>query len=157
MFDHSAARSTSRTRVIRYDDFQSPAGYGPDDYLKRWNNIYGPGELARGGSRAFEAGAFTVSAIPFRTGADDGVLDHIKYFAASAETFKVPRSGSVMLEATITARTPGTGEGRVVHGSYGPAGSYPKGPGFEATLLEPQQAAATIHLIDFHTCLLYTS
>lgn len=151
MSDHSKTGKSGKTRVIRYDDFRAPQGYDLNDYLARWDNIYGPGEMANGDTRTFEDGAFTISAVPFRTTADQSVFDHIKYMAASRETFALPANGSILLEATITAHTPGTEEGHVVRGTYGPGGSYPNGKPYEAALLLPQQAAVTMHLIDFNT------
>lgn len=138
-------------QVITYDIFSSPSGYGQEDYLKRWNNIYGPGELAVGATRSFDNTAMTVSAVPFRTSADESVFDHIKYFAVSSKTFDVPANGAVTLEASVTARTPGTEKNRVIHGSFGPAGSYPNGAPYQARVLEAQQACASIHMIDFQT------
>jgi len=142
---------SAKTRIIRYDDFRASQGYDLDDYLSRWNNIYGPGEMANADTRTFEDGAFKISALPFKTGADQSVFDHIKYFAASSETFAVPASGSITLEATVTARTEGVEPGRIVKGTYGPGGSYPNGKPYEAKLTDVQQAAATLHLIDFQT------
>lgn len=151
MTDRSNTQTSGKTRVIRYDDFRASQGYDLDDYLARWTNIYGPGEMANEDTRTFDDGVFTVSAIPYKTTADEGTFDHIKYMAASAETFAVPKSGSITLEATITAHTPGVEEGHVVRGVYGPKDSYPDGKPYEATLLLPQQAAVTMHLIDFNT------
>ena len=39
----------------------------------------------------------------------------------------------------------------MIHGSYGPPGSFPEGAPYAATTLEGQQAAATLHMIDFST------
>jgi len=51
----------------------------------------------------------------------------------------------------IMAETPGTQPGKVMKGTYGPSGSYPNGAPYLATLLEGQQAAATMHMMDFST------
>lgn len=151
MVDLTATSKTGKVRIVRYDDFAKPSGYGVGDYLEKWANIYGPGEMADTDTRRFSDGVFRISATPFKTGADESVLDHIKYFAASTETFQVPENGSVTLEANVNARTTGVKEGRIIKGTYGPGGSYPDGKPYEARLLEAQQAAATLHLIDFQT------
>src|SRR6266566_2667950 len=46
----------------------------------------------------------------------------------------------------IVAETPGTVEGHVVHGTYVQSGTP-----YAATVLQGQQAAATLHMIDFAT------
>lgn len=138
-------------RSIRHDDFQMHSGYRLEDYLEHWDNPYGPGEMAFTDTRAFRDGVFIVSATPFRTGADLGTLDHMKYFAVGRKQFEMPETGSIAFEATLEARTPGTVAGRIVHGVYGPAGAYPQGAPFAAALREGQQACATLHLVDIET------
>lgn len=96
-------------------------------------------------------GAISVSAVPFRTSADFSVFDHIKYFAASTRSFDVPRRGSITFTTEIDVKTPGTQPGRVIHGTYGPPGSYPSGAPYAAPTFEGQQAAATLHMVDFAT------
>lgn len=142
---------SGRTEVIHYDSFTSDPGYTLADYRERWENIYGLGELADNDTRVFDNASLTVSAVPFTTSADQSVFDHIKYFAASTRRFAVPRNGSITFEATIQAQTPGTEKGRVIKGSYGPGGSYPDGAPFTQEAREPQQANASMHLIDFNT------
>jgi len=46
----------------------------------------------------------------------------------------------------IAAETPGTVEGHVVHGTYVQSGAP-----YAATVLQGQQAAVTLHMIDFAT------
>lgn len=148
----TAARPPSTTvTVIEYDTFQKTGGYTIADYFAKWSNRYGPGEMAIRETRAFDNETFFVDATPFRTGADFSVFDHIKYLAISNRSFPVPAAGSIAFAADISAQTPGTRPGRVVHGTYGPAGSYPIGAPYAATLLQGQQAGATLHMIDFHT------
>ncbi|MGH8784988.1 MAG: DUF6081 family protein [Cupriavidus necator] len=137
--------------VFVYDSFDRPGGYTLADYAQKWTNTFGLGEMALEDTRRFADGKFSVAAVPFRTSADLGVFDHIKYFAASTQSFAVPREGSITFSAEIDVRTPGTQPGRVVHGTYGPAGSYPNGAPYAAATLEGQQAAATLHMIDFAT------
>ena len=67
----SAARS-----VVVYDDFNAP-GYDSSDYAAKWNNPYGPLELAAGGTQSFAGGRETVSAAPFHIAADFSVFDHL--------------------------------------------------------------------------------
>ena len=134
-----------------YDDFEDADGYTLADYAELWTNPYGLGEMAAGGTRTAEGGAFTADATPFTTAYDFGVFDHIKYLATSTETFTLPEHGYVEFAVDITAETPGTEPGRVVHGTYGPSGSYPAGEPWSAATLEGQQAAATLHMIDFRT------
>ena len=144
------------TRIV-YDDF-SGAGYGSDDYLAKWNNGFGPGEMAVEDTRTFDGSSFSVSALPFRTASDFSVFDHIKYLATSNESFGVPAKGSVTFSATIDATVVGTSPGgRVIHGIYGPSGcaddptcAAGRTP-WEAVALEGQQAGATLHMIDFAT------
>jgi Family of unknown function (DUF6081) len=147
----ASAAEKPRTTVVMYDNFEKPGGYTLADYLQKWSNKLGPGEMAVRETRKFDGGAFSVDAVPFRTGHDAGIFDHIKYFAASTETFRVPRRGSLEFSADITGETPGTQPGHVIHGTYGPPYSYPTGKPYQATLLEGQQAMVSLHMIDFRT------
>lgn len=140
-----------RTVVIQYDSFKRPGGYTLGHYAQKWSNPFGPGEMAVLDTRAFEHGKFSVSAVPFKTAADFSVFDHIKYFASSTQAFAIPANGSIMFSAEIEVSTPGTEPGRVIRGTYGPPGSYPSGAPYEARTMEGQQAAATLHMIDFET------
>jgi hypothetical protein len=129
------------TRVV-YDDFSG----GQSGYEAKWSNPYGPGELAAGGSASFSGGAFRADAVPFRTGADFSVFDHIKYLAVSNAAFEVPPNGSVTFSLDITAQTPGTERHHDVHGTYVQSGAP-----YAAKVLEGQQAGATLHMVDFTT------
>jgi hypothetical protein len=135
---------TQKTTVEVYDDFE--AGYSLADYQQKWSNPYGLGEMALGDTRSFSRGAFKVSAVPFRTGADFSVFDHLKYIAISNKSFPVPASGSLEISSTIKASTPGTQPGRIVHGTYVESGA----PYAEPTL-EGQQAGVVMNVIDFST------
>ena len=137
--------------VIEYDTFEKPGGYALTDYFDRWTNKYGPGEMAVNDTRAFDNETFVVGAVPFRTGADFSVFDHIKYLAISNESFVVPAVGSIEFSAEITAETPGTRPDHVVHGTYGLPGSFPLGAPYAAPVVQGQQAGATLHMIDFYT------
>lgn len=128
-----------------YDDFSDTDGYTLADYLTKWSNPYGPGEMAAGGTRTFAGGTFTAEATPFTTGHDFSVYDHIKYLAVSNETFRIPEHGSVEFAVDVAVETPGTQPGRIVHGTYADGSPYAE------PTLEGQQAAATLHMIDFET------
>lgn len=144
------------TRIV-YDDFSGP-DYGLDEYLTKWNNGFGAGEMAVEDTRSFDQSSFDVSALPFRTAADFSVFDHIKYLALSNESFVVPDKGSVTFSATIDATVIGTSAaGRTIHGVYGPPGCADdaecadgRAP-WQGVALEGQQAGATLHMIDFAT------
>lgn len=147
-----AGKRTVTTTV--YDSFDGSSG----DYATKWVNPFGPGEMAAGGTMTHDGSAFRASALPFRTGADFSVFDHIKYLAVSDETFAVPEKGSVTFSLTIDAETVGTDPaGRVVHGVYGPPGCADDpdcadgAEPWQARALEGQQAGATLHMIDFRT------
>jgi len=151
----AAARGTTTT--IAYDSFDG-ADYDLDEYLSKWNNGFGPGEMAIEDTRVFDRNSFSVSALPFHTATDSSVFDHIKYLALSNESFTVPANGSVTFAASIDATTVGTDpDGRVIHGIYGPpdcadepacaSGRTP----WRGVALEGQQAGATLHMIDLAT------
>jgi len=143
--DADPAITPPKTTVEVYDDFGG-AGYSLADYQQKWSNPYGPGEMALTDTRSFTRGSFKVSAVPFRTGADFGVFDHLKYIAISNKAFPVPETGSVEISSRITASTPGTEPGRVIHGTYVESGA----PYAESTL-EGQQAGVVMNVIDFST------
>lgn len=154
---HTQAKGNpNRTTTVVYDSFSAPDGYDAGDYFAKWNNAFGPGEMAVEDTRAFDNDSFHVAAPEFKTSADFSVFDHIKYLATSNQGFDVPAHGSVTFSAEISAVTPGTQPGRVVHGCYGASGSYPSLDApcekpYSATVLEGQQAGATLHMIDFAT------
>lgn len=150
------ASAATRDTIV-YDDFNKP-GYSVVDFLGKWSNSYGPGELAAGGARSFADGRVTVSATPFRTGLDFSVFDHLKYFAGSTRQFTLPKNGSLTYSARIEASTPGTVPGLVVNGVYGPSGAWahpalrpPALVPFSQNVMEGQQAGVVINLIDFCT------
>lgn len=137
-----------------YDTFDGTSS----EYTTKWANPYGLGEMAAGGTRTHDGSTFRASALPFRTGADFSVFDHIKYLAVSNQAFTVPQKGSVTFSVTIDADTVGTDPGgRIIHGVYGPPGCADDlacaadAESWEALALEGQQAGATLHMIDFRT------
>jgi len=137
-----------------YDDFTATGGYSLATYASKWSNIYGLGDmdpLAGPDTRSFADGSFFINDAPFRTAYDYSVFDHLKYIAISNSTFAVPSNGSLTFSSDIKAQTPGTQPGRVVHGTYGPPGSYPAGAPYSATVLQGQQAGAVMNMINFAT------
>jgi hypothetical protein len=144
------------TRLV-YDSFDGPE-YELADYLAKWNNGFGLGEMALDDTRSFDGSTFSVSALPFQTAADFSVFDHIKYLALSNQAFAVPSKGSITFSATIDATVVGTEpDGRVIRGVYGPPGCADdpvcaaEAEPWESLALEGQQAGATLHMIDFAT------
>jgi Family of unknown function (DUF6081) len=133
------------TTVIVYDDFHKPGGYTLADYDAKWTT-FTLGEMALADTRQFDNHTFSISATPFRTGQDVSVFDHAKYTGLSKQVFAVPEIGSITVSMDIAAETPGTVEGHVVHGTYVQSGAP-----YAATVLQGQQAAATLHMIDFAT------
>jgi hypothetical protein len=121
-------------------------------YNAVWSAPYGPGE----GSTSFANNAITVNAAPFTTGADSSVFDHLKYIRVSNQSFSVPTSGSLEFSVDIDAQTPGTQPGRVIHGCYGPGGSYtsisaPCAQPYAQPTIEGQQAGVVLNMINFQT------
>jgi hypothetical protein len=151
-----AGTASADTRTV-YDTFQKKGGYTLSDYYGKWENgpggAYGLGDMgvSPGDTRSFAGGTFYIDDAPFRTSYDFSVFDHLKYIATSKQSFAVPARGSVMFSSEITASTPGTVPGRVVHGTYGPPGSYPNGGPYSATVLQGQQAGAVMNMVDFCT------
>ncbi len=133
------------TTVIVYDDFHKPGGYTLADYDAKWS-ILTLGEMAVEDTRRFDNHSLSIFATPFRTGKDSSVADHGKYIALSKRVFGVPEIGSITVSMDIAAETPGTEQGHVVHGTYVQSGAP-----YSATVLQGQQAAATLHVIDFAT------
>jgi uncharacterized protein DUF6081 len=131
--------------VIVYDDFHKPGGYTLADYDAKWS-ILTLGEMAIEDTRQFDNHTLSISATPFRTGKDSSVSDHGKYIALSKQVFRVPEIGSITISMDIAAETPGTVTGRMVHGTYVQSGAP-----YAATVRQGQQAAATLHMIDFAT------
>jgi len=138
------------TTVVHYD------ASSLDEYGAMWSNSFGPGELAVGGTRDVRRNsAVTVSAVPFKTSADFSVFDHLKYIAISSSSFAVPESGSLEFSVDITATTPGTQAGRVIHGCYGPPGSWdgvaPCARPWSQTARQGQQAGVVLNMVDFQS------
>jgi hypothetical protein len=119
--------------VDHYEDFSDPT-----QYSARWMDVgefVGAGEPEAVQSRGFAGGVLQFEATPFVT-SHDYALDHLKHFAVSTKSYEVPLRGYVEVFADIRAITPGVTPNRLV-------------PATGRRLLEGQQAAATLHLIDF--------
>lgn len=137
--------------TIKYD------AKSDEEYQAMWANIFGPLELAAGGTRNIQRnGEIEVRAIPFSVGADFSVFDHLKYIAVSTREFQVPEEGSLTFSARIEASTPGTEAGRVIRGCYGAPGSFtaltdPCAEPWSAVALEGMQAGVVLNMINFAT------
>jgi hypothetical protein len=146
----ASAAFADKKNVVVYDDFEKPGrdGYTIVDYSMKWGNPFGLGEMASpgGDTRSFKGGKFSLDAVPFRTGADFSVFDHLKYAAFSSQRFDVPLRGSLMFSSTIQAETPGTQPERVIEGRYIQSGAPYAQPTFEG-----QQAGAVMNMVDFAT------
>jgi hypothetical protein len=133
--------------VVDYDSHDAT------EYAARWVNLYGP--LDGVVPQVQPSGAVTLSDVPFKPGTDFSVFDHLKYIGISAQTFTVPKVGTVTFEVDILASTPGATAGHVVHGVYGPPGAWsladPDARPYAATVLEGQQAGVVLNMIDFCT------
>ena len=125
----SARAAGPGTTTIVYDDFSD----GGASYASKWF-VFPIAEPEALSTRNFAGGALHLQAVPF-TLSFDFVLDHLKYLAVSLQQFPIPADGSLAVAADIAVQTPGTTPGRVV-------------PTTGRILLEPQQAAATLHLLD---------
>lgn len=142
----------SGTTKLKYDATST------QQYGEMWSNIYGPLELAPGsnGTMSVSKKGTTVSAVPFDVGADFSVFDHLKYIAVSNQSFEVPEAGSLEISVDMTASTPGTEPGRVIHGCYGGPGSYaavgdPCVQPYAEVAREGQQAGVVLNMINFET------
>lgn len=148
-----SAVSPNKT-VVLYDDFSSGNN-------GKWSNgPYGLGEIASPDANHFESfanGVERVRAVPFRTGADYSVFDHLKYIEVSNSTFAVPADGSVEFSADMSAQTPGTISGLIQQGIYGASGAWtdpanpPRPPDYRAKVLQGQQAGVVLNMVDFCT------
>jgi hypothetical protein len=143
----------SNKTVVVYDDFSS-GGNG------KWSNPYGPGETAINDAdhrETFPNGVERVRAVPFKTGYDFSVYDHLKYMEISNDAFAVPAKGSVEFSSDMTADTPGTVANLVQQGIYGPSYSWidpnapPHAPDYSADVLQGQQAGVVMNMVDFCT------
>jgi len=113
----------------------------------KWDLTLGPGEIAMKGTRDVNGGVLTVTAVPFRTGADT-IFDHAKYLAMSHDAFRMPKQGSLQFSVDIKATTPGTQPGRVIHGSY----TTPTGQrSYAQPAIEGQQAAIIFNMTNVET------
>jgi Family of unknown function (DUF6081) len=152
----AASSGAATTTKQVYDAFGS--GYTFADYQAKWSNIYGlldadPGN-GNPATRSFGRDGFSIHDAPFRGSADFSVFDHLKYLAISNTQFAAPTAGgSVTFSSVISARTPGTQAGRVVHGRYGAPFSWDGtgGPTYTSTVLEGQQAGAVMNMVSFKT------
>jgi hypothetical protein len=159
--DHSSAHKTVPTqsqplRFQVYDDFNEP-GYSLTDYAEKWTTPYGLGEMGINDTRDFTGGYLSLSAVPFQMASDRSVNDHPKYMAVSSQTFAVPRNGTLVLSSDVKASTPGTVPNLVQRGVYGASQSWidpanpPTLPQYSALLLQGQQAAVVMNMLDFCT------
>jgi hypothetical protein len=146
------AASPNQTSVV-YDDFSSGTN-------AKWNNPYGPGEVAINDvnhRETFPNGVERVRAVPFETGYDFSVYDHLKYMEISNDTFSVPAKGSVEFSSDMTADTPGTILPLTQQGIFGPSYTWvdpnaaPRAPDYSANVREGQQAGVVMNMIDFCT------
>ncbi len=139
------AASPDKTVVV-YDDLENAT---QASHSLKWSNPYGPGETAIADADhavSFANGVQRVRAVPFRTGADFSVFDHLKYMEVSNASFPVPAKGSVEFSADMTATTPGTVDGLVQHGTFVLGGAP-----YQATVLQGQQAGVVLNMVDFCT------
>lgn len=140
-----AAKAKGPTTTV-----QKYGWHDASEYDAKWAAGFGPGE----GTRSVMSNAVTVNAVPFTTGADFSVFDHLKYIRTSTQSFDVPTIGSVEVSVDIEAETPGTEAGRIVHGCYGPPGwqigDFCAQP-FAQVAREGQQAGVVLNVINFQT------
>jgi hypothetical protein len=143
-----------------YDTFDAP-GYSLNDYAEKWITPNGLGEMAVNDTRDFSGGCLSLGAVPFQTTSDVDVNDHRKYLAVSSQAFSVPKNGTLVLSSDIKASTHGTVPDLIQHGVYGPSGSWQHPadptatPGYSARLLQGQQAAVVMNVLDFCTGLVF--
>lgn len=129
------------SEVIDYDSHDLA------EYSSKWDLTRGPGEMALKGTRNVNGRVLTVTAVPFRTGADT-IYDHAKYLAISRDSFPMPMQGALQFSVDIKATTPGTQPGRVVHGSYT---DTPTGRSYAQPTIEGQQAAVMFNMTNVET------
>jgi hypothetical protein len=153
VFAASGTATSPNKTVVVYDDFSSGTN-------ANWSNPYGPGETAINDTDHrlfFQGGAEVVRAVPFETGIDFSVFDHLKYMEVSNSAFPVPPKGSVEFSTDMTADTPGTVSPLTQLGIYGPPGTWtdpstpPSAPDYSARVFEGQQAGVVLNMIDFCT------
>jgi Family of unknown function (DUF6081) len=136
--------ATPPTRTVNYDSATAA------EYHQKWANPYGPLD---GAQPVVSKGAVHISAVPFKPGTDFSVFDHLKYIAISTRAFPAPKQGTVEFSVNIKAATPGAAAGHVVHGVYGPPGSYGDSSltPYSQAVLEGQQAGVVLNMVDFCT------
>jgi hypothetical protein len=121
-------------------------------YQQIWSTAFGPGDNP---PLSVSNGVVSVRDVPFKPGADFSILDHLKYLAVSNQRFPVPATGTLTFSSDITAAVSGVVAGHVVHGQFGPPGSFDpankNARPYTRTLLEGQQASAVMNMIDICT------
>ena len=165
----TASADGGGTRTVTYDDFSNPAASepglpavlgGPCSIVTKWCYAYGPLESGVNDANHFRAiagGSERMRAVPFTQSLDFSVFDHLKLMEVSTEAFPLPARGSLEFSADITAATPGVVDNLQQLGYFGPSFSWldpsaPPGPlGYQATLLEGQQAGVVLNMVDFCT------
>ncbi len=145
-FSTSGLAASPNKTVVVYDDLENTT---PASHSLKWSNPYGLGETATPDADhavSFVNGVQRVRAVPFRTGLDYSVFDHLKYMEVSNMSFPVPPKGSVEFSADMTATTPGTVDRLVQHGTFTQGGAS-----YQATVLQGQQAGVVLNMVDFCT------
>lgn len=131
-----------------YDDFTTEGStYGLSNYHNRWfasDRIPGFAAEPEAVNTRIQGfpGELHIEATPFQT-SRDSTLDHAKYFAQSTNYFDIPDHGRITFSADIEARTTGTDPDQQI--CPAPTENEPC-----KTVLEPQQAAATFHVLNIH-------
>jgi uncharacterized protein DUF6081 len=141
------AQAKPSKTVEHYDGVPGGGVQTESDYLSKWDDD-GFGVLPT--TRAFTSAGVNVSSVPFVSGADFSVFDHLKYIATATKVWPVPAQGSVTFATTLTTRTDGIVHGLVQHGTY-----VQSGAAYEAPLLDVQQASTSLNVIDFCTGMVF--
>lgn len=141
-----AISANPNTNVVVYDDFNYT---NVSDYFNKWFSYefipFFNIEPQAIQTRSF-GGKLHLQATPFTRWMDD-VLDHPKYLAQSTKNFPIPQPGSITFSADIEAQTPGTDPNKLIC----PTGIDPiTQPEKCKKVLEGQQAAATLHMLNIH-------
>ena len=138
------ATTTTAVRTVAYDSGTLA------DYRQKWSNPYGPLD---GAQPVVSKGSVQISDLPFKPGTDFSVFDHLKYIAISTQAFPAPKQGTIEFSVNIKASTPNAVAGHVVHGVYGPPGSYNDSTlaPYAQGVLEGQQAGVVLNMVDFCT------
>lgn len=129
--------------VEHYDGASGGEVQTESDYLSKWDDdAFG----ALPATRTFSGAGVKVSSVPFVSGADFSVFDHLKYIATATKVWPVPADGSLTFGTTLTTRTDGIVPGLVQHGTY-----VESGAAYHAPLLDVQQASTSLNVVDFCT------